>query len=364
MSNTIIIYANYGAPYSGNFIASIYALEKELNLKNTKVIYVFPERTKGCFWAQEAISAGKKIFYVSEDSKKSIIQLKRIIKKFSPGSIYTHFVNRKQLICLKIAKAFAKKNIVVVEHFHNHYVYNDGRIKQFIKHFIMGDDPLLGCSKDVKDSFLKGGFKKNLCGFAENALDFERLDDWTESIDINNFHVLMFGFDVKRKGVDLAVKACNKLCNKYQNIVLDICLSRNEDLVRNEIQSILGNIPEWINILPAREDVATYYRGANVFISPSREEGFCYSIVEAAYCKTISVASKISGQYKENLEGIEWHESESVDDLAAKIEHVYLMSSEEYNQIASKLAQQAYEQYGLHRWVNDVIAFLEEANAL
>jgi glycosyltransferase involved in cell wall biosynthesis len=55
-------------------------------------------------------------------------------------------------------------------------------------------------------------------------------------------------------------------------------------------------MPEWVKLTPARSDVAAYYFIADIFLSSSREEGFCYALVEAAYIKTPIVASDIPGQ--------------------------------------------------------------------
>jgi glycosyltransferase involved in cell wall biosynthesis len=140
---------------------------------------------------------------------------------------------------------------------------------------------------------------------AENAIAFERLDAFDTgaraSLGLPGGAklALMFGYDYEGKGVDLAVEAVRLLREHVGSpVFLGIVLSSRTEEVRSRIRAQLGvdHLPDWIRLLPPREDVATYYHMADVFLSPSRQEGFCYALVEAAYCLTPVLASEIDAQ--------------------------------------------------------------------
>ena len=45
-NKTLLHLTDYGAPYAGNFIASLKVLESLLRERNTKTVYVLPTRAK------------------------------------------------------------------------------------------------------------------------------------------------------------------------------------------------------------------------------------------------------------------------------------------------------------------------------
>ena len=103
----------------------------------------------------------------------------------------------------------------------------------------------------------------------------------------------MFGFDYYRKGVDLAIEALSEIINEKEDVCLLISLSSNKDFVLSKIRKRFNTIPDWIKILELRNDIVTYYHLSDAFLSPSRSEGFCNSLVEGAYCEIPLIASKI-----------------------------------------------------------------------
>ena len=105
--------------------------------------------------------------------------------------------------------------------------------------------------------------------------------------------------------------------------------------MEDKITEKLGKIPAWIKLLEPVENISAYYDEAAAFLSPSREEGFCYSAVEAAWCKCPVIASDISGQNGINIRGIIWCKSESPSDLADKIDEFLRLTEEEKRKIIS-----------------------------
>ena len=119
----------------------------------------------------------------------------------------------------------------------------------------------------------------------------------------------------------------------------------------------VSDVPDWILLLPPREDVSSYYRMADVFLSPSRQEGFCYALVEAAYCRTPVLASAIDAQKDLALPKSAFFPPEDVEALASVLLRVL---SEEHTASRAQALEQAGERvrqtYALSRWAERVLA--------
>lgn len=353
MMQKAVFFANYGSPYEGNFIVSLKMLEKRLNERGINVIYLFPMRTKERKWISQL--QNNEVVYLPDNIFAAISEIGKILKEAM--FVHTHFINMEQMLILKLARMVTLSKCPVIHHIHNHYEKSTNKLKFFVKSWSIKNDLMLACGSGVRDSVIQAELK-NETSYIDNGIDFTRLNQFEDAgFDSNKKQILMFGFDFKRKGVDLAVRACDSLIKAGCNINLNISLSRNHDAVKQEIISLLGRFPEWISLLPPRNDIATYYKGVKLFISPSREEGLCYSLIEAAYCGCIVVASHISGQYELDIPQIVWCQKEDSDDLARAIQSVFNMSSEEIKKTITQQQEAVKKKYAVSRWANDVMNY-------
>ena len=109
-------------------------------------------------------------------------------------------------------------------------------------------------------------------------------------------------------------------------------------------------LPKWVHFLPPRQDIATYYRAVDIFVSPSREEGLAYAIPEAAYCGCNVVATKIGGQlYYERIPGVIFIPAEDPEALSNAILSVV---KKEKNR--AHVEDFLVKEFGLKKWANDV----------
>ena len=350
-----IFFANYGSPYEGNFIVSLKLLEKKLNENDIRVIYVFPTRTGERNWVNQLKTDDNDIVYLPDNRLQAIRKLRKILREVI--FVHTHFINMEQMLILKLARITSGARCVVIHHIHNHYEKSSNKIKYLLKRWSIKSDLMLACGSGVCDSIHQAGLT-NEATYIDNGIDFRRLDQYEEArFDKSKIQILMFGFDYKRKGVDLAVKACEKLVNEGYKLQLNISLSRNLETVKKEISSLMRNIPDWISLLPPRNDIATYYKAADLFISPSREEGLCYSLIEAAYCGCIVVASYISGQYELEIPQIVWCKKENSNDLARAIYDVIKLSQDDIKDKITRQKEAVLKKYSVSRWVDDVMEY-------
>lgn len=354
----VLIITDYSAPYEGNFIESIKSLHKKMNENNDKTVYLFPKRAEQLNWVQNLIRNEKYVIYFFDDDTYISLRktLKNIIKKENITIMYSHFCRHKTQFAVKVTRIFNHK-IKLVSHFHNHCKVNGNIIKRsFMKvaYKLYEGDLNIGCSESVMESM---PYKKSKTTYVDNAINFERLDNYR---DINipkcndkSFVVLMFGFDYYRKGVDLAIKAIKELNDP--NIILAISLASNKEKAENNIKKEFGDIPEFVIFLEPINDIATYYHKADLFLSAAREEGFCYSIVEAAYCKTKILSSNIPGVPKD-IPGEYIFESDNYKDLTEKINNIYGNRSNGKTEYAKEFVQ---KKYNINHWADEITSKLK-----
>ena len=136
-------------------------------------------------------------------------------------------------------------------------------------------------TRNVEQSLSREQIRKNL-GIAEN-------EKWC----------MLLGWDMKRKGIDVAVKAVQQCRLQGENVILGIVgLGENPSVQsKQEILINTGISPEepWIRYFPSTEDMYSYHRAADVYLSASRKEAFSYGILEAISQNIPAAVSDIPG---------------------------------------------------------------------
>lgn len=357
--NRILFYANYIAQYEGNFIASQRKLIAELRKKGYTVLFLLPGSARTLMWTEKLADEAEELIFLPEQRINRINVFRKIFSSYPIKLVHVHFLSGTQNEELKIGMYLSGKKIPLIHHFRNHYIPGKNPVKKVLKKYFFKGDYLVGCSRGVAEGLKREGFR-NPIDYIEEAVDFDRLPlDKTEDWERRGETFLMFGFEYERKGVDLAVEACAELRKKYPEVKLNICLAANREYVKKKIEERFGDIPVWLHLLPPSEKISEYYQDAMAFLSPSREEGFCNAVVEAAYCGCAVIASKISGQDGIRIGHLLWCGSEDVDDLARNMEKVLRMSQEERRRLAECLHREAKENYSLEKWVKESLHYYE-----
>ncbi len=112
--------AQYAAPYEGNFIASLKALEESL-VKGyaCEVAYVFPEATRKQKWI-EAFAAGHKTYFTRDDVQNSSEELEKVREEFHPDVVHTHFDGYDVVAAQVFGNTKDCYQSKAVWHMHNH----------------------------------------------------------------------------------------------------------------------------------------------------------------------------------------------------------------------------------------------------
>ena len=368
---TILHLTDYGAPYAGNFIASLSALEQLLSDRSRKTVYVLPPRASERAWTQE--------FSLSHDVRiletggffSYYRQVRMLLKQTSATLLHEHFIHFDQKLAAWLASKTCGHRVRTVLHLHNHIILPRNPLLRLPhKLYFRSVSRFVCCSESVAAHLIADGISKERVRVAENAIAFERLDHYDTSVRASlplpegAKLALMFGYNFEVKGVDLAVEAVRLLREReHLPIVLAVALSSNLESVRARILAQLGisELPDWILLLPPREDVGSYYRMADVFLSPSRQEGFCYALVEAAYCRTPVLASAIDAQKDLALPKNAFFAPEDAGALSSAMHRVL---REAHSPARTLMLEQAAERvtqtYALSRWAERVCAAYDE----
>lgn len=353
MKNILFI-CSYAANYRGNFIPSLECLEN--TYKDGEMIYLFPENAQCVSW-MPLFQESHKVYFMSNGffGKKVswgiLKKLREIIRIENIQIIHTHFLVYNY--ALFIAKHTFAKKIKIIAHIHNQFVIPKTKSAP-IKKFVMEHsyDTIVGVSKSVADGLNKQIKHKNIT-YIDNAICFSRLDTY-EKISLRDHEnqkvVLMAGWPALVKGVDIAAKAISELRNDGTDIKLCIMQSGDFEQTRRCVTEAIGSYPDWVEILPPREDVATYYNAADIFLSASRTEAFSYCLVEAAYCEPMLITSNVPGPNDLQIDGMERFVSGDVVDLSKKIEK--LLHLEKMVHIRKDNVKQLY---ALNKWTESII---------
>lgn len=356
----------YNAPYGGNFIKSLLRLEEALKNNGIDMIYLLAQDASDKEWVNDLISAGKTVYFLGGPFHKDLALLKEILTRHNIRFIHAHFAGTKHLALLNAGRQLFKRDLFLIEHLHNHD--NPGNLlKQLVKRSLTNVDLYIGCGEAVADHYKTAhGISDGKITYVTNAIDFDRLHDASEfddksvGIDSQSTKFLIFGFDYFRKGVDISLEAINNLVKKDYNIHLLISLATNKEYVESMISERFGKIPDWIRILDPREDIGSYYRFADCFLSPSRSEGLCYSVIEAAYCGAPIIISDIPGQSTLNIPHLFKFKSEDVAGLQNELMTVMSLTDTEREEITSREKEYVQKTYNLDRWANQILQVYEQ----
>ena len=342
---------DYAAYYRGNFIDSLESLEKHHS--NTKNFYLFPERAAN--YSQEWISElnqNQKVAYIQKPTFfGNVFLLMRILRKHKINRIVRHFSDIRIDFVIKLL--FKGKR--VVRFFHCGCESSNSALKEKVRRFIWRKNKLVGVSdavaKDIKETYPHFDVYS-----INNAINFERLNRVDEFKKARGTALLAFGWDYTIKGTDLALEAAN-IVRKKHDITLQIVGGKGEGKIKTYIKEHFGEDTDWIRLLPTTNNIGTYYKNNDIFLSPSRSEAFGYANIEAAYCKNSVVMSRVGGQKDLKIEGAYWMESNNVQDLANKIEQaLHELVLPEKKEQKERVKKDVERTYSLEEWSNKLTA--------
>ena len=317
----------YRSIYSGNFIPSLKAIESKLD-DSYNCVYIFHKGIDSLDWCKELIKSGHIVETMDFDANllKRIKQIKNICKKHNIVLIHFHFGDK---LAATLYGMFHKVEIV----WHIHTDGSCGKkgihgIKDIIvllKAFV--GNKIIGCrAKKISESEDLAKKEKAVC--IPNGIGFERvyrmsadeikLNREKIGIDPQALQILLFGWSLDIKGLDLAYDAVSHLYEKGKNVNLLVVCGVDNTIQKEYLKTKCGyqGNEKFIHFLPPIEDVFLYHNISDIFLSASRSEGFPYSVLEALSIGKPCVASDIKGtEWCREFYNTEFFESNNTSSL-------------------------------------------------
>lgn len=342
---------DYSAHYRGNFIDSLESIETYHD--NVENFYLFPFRSKGTAaqkWIEELNHTHTKAYIQEKNIIKNFFLLTKILKKHKINRIVRHFSDKKIDVLIKLL--FNGRH--VIRFFHCNCPIKKNVIKRKLIEFVWHKNKLVGVSNAITNEICNAHPKFSSYSIV-NAIHFDRLDNQEPFKKADGISLLIMGWDYTRKGVDLAIKATQPLQNKY-NITLQIVGGKNEDKIKELAYNILGKNVDWIRYLPPTNNIGTYYRANDIFLSPSRQEAFGYANIEAVYCGNSIVLSKVDGQAELDIDGAYWFDTENIEEFTQKLEMAIIELNSAEKIIQKEAAKNHVKHsYSLKEWSNKLV---------
>lgn len=309
--NNVLLSADYRSPQSGNFIASVLDLADWMQDKGSKLFFLFPQSSSDHGWVQWIRSRGYTVFFISDrisaQEKQSFFR--KLIEDNQIRLIHTHFGFQTRFL-LDNHKSFGVELLI---HDHMDFTADGNPIKQRIMtmaraaSYRLNDAYGISVMKKKDRYYWPAGRKRHwfiINGLSSKRANYDRfsIEERRKEIGLkeNEKLVLFLGWDMYRKGLDLAIKAVEEYRKTDPTLKLGVIGVSSDGKPSDKAQQFLeqrGIDPnsDAIIYMHSYEDIFALNRAIDCYISSSRAEAFAYGILEAISQNTPVVVSNIAG---------------------------------------------------------------------
>lgn len=294
MDRIKIFQFSFGDGFAGS--AKMALLNSEVLLKKDFDVTLFA--------SQNSLTASRaKLKYIplveldsSQKFKTVIKQIIALVEEAKPNVVFSyHSLDRKVGIALK--RKYGKKIINIS------YRQNMSESAPIIGAIIYNlyNDYLIACSYGVGRSLIKSGIRKKKVKVIHNCIEVpEDIDSISGSAIRQKYSFerkivlgLSTWFHKERKGFDILFKAFSKLDEKFVLLIVGIPETMQEEV--NQYAESFGIDRKRIFMPGYVDNIWEYYKAMDIFLLPSRSEGFSLALLEAAVAKLPLIASNIPG---------------------------------------------------------------------
>jgi glycosyltransferase involved in cell wall biosynthesis len=311
----------------------------------------------------EKRAAEYELEYVSLDDrlkfKLLIAEIEKYLDKYKPDIIIGHHsLDRKTGIALKRRYPYLK-NIA--------YRHNITKSFPLIGSYIYNryTDYLIACSRGVEESLVKSGIRRNKVKTIYNGISIPQNimningDSIRDIYNLKNKTVLGLStwFHKERKGFDILFKAFSGLDQSFILFLVGIPKEQQQKVFSyaNEF-----NIPEEKIVMPGYvENIWEYYKAMDIFLLPSRSEGFSLALLEAGAAKLPIIASDIPGNNEFIIDGKNGLLFNTLYPESLKEKIIQLKVDKELSGILSRNAEvDVMENYTIEKYADNLANFL------
>lgn len=352
---TVLQVCAYGAEYSGNFIASLEALEAALKEKGIDTVYAFVARAAQREWCQK-IAKRTRVYYLPEAKARILPQayqvFRRIYRENDIAIVHSHF----ELYDIP-ATVMAPKSVKVFWHLHDPLGTHRGLRALLWKtqYGVVGKRAtLLSVAEKYRDMVVAMGFPKEQTHFLPNSINLARVDTERPGRE-KAYQFLTFGWDFFRKGDDIILDACDRL--EKDGYRFRLLLNGNQQTWPQLKAYLGGREPAYLVTGDPVEDINELFAPSELFIQASRRETFSYAVCEAAYAGMPVISSDIPGlEWAKALPTVTFFETENSQQLYQLLKN--WLDEKSVDRAAVLQARKTIEErYSLRVWVEQVMKY-------
>lgn len=342
----------YAAPYEGNFMKSLYALEERMAKLGYETIYAFPVHAEEHRWCRELAQSHQVYFLPVSKAAVNPKVYKTLyhIFKVNPDVTIAHSHFECYDVPLNIA---ASPKTKIFWHLHDPIIIGSGtrRMMRRLHYGIFSRNvQLISVAEKYRLDVVNVGFPKQNSQTVLNGIELIRISDCcTENKPID---FVTFGWNYHVKGVDVVLKASDLLFRSGYNF--RIIINGNDSTLSQLKQFYNGLVPEYVIFQNFCEDINQIFIKTKVYIQASRRETFAYAVAESAYAGLTVISSDIYGlEWAHEVPSVRFFESENAVALAQVMRQSLAepASSEDIKQ-SRKIIK---EKYSIDCWVNNII---------
>lgn len=307
----------YAAPYEGNFMQSLFALEKHFLKDSVETVFAFPENVKNHGWVQRLEKRAKVYYLPLQRSKFNPAVYKKLHQIFKENPeievIHSHFEQYDIPAALT-----APKNIKVFWHLHDPIVVKKDLRGLLLRmqYGIVGKRAfLISVCEKYRQDMVQIGFPEDRSKTIINGICLNRVDFGNQE---KSYDFVTFGWDYFRKGDDIILDACDKLqAAGYQFRFVLNGLTPTWEKIEERYH---GNDPAFLIRGEPIENIGQLLGQCKCYIQASRRETFSYAICEAAYAGLDVISSDIPGTaWARELPTVSFFENEDANGLYLKM---------------------------------------------
>ena len=372
-SPAVVHAADYGGAYSGNFVPSLRSLEEPCRSMGLRLVLAFSDLAARRPWLEQLRADGFAVHLLRRTGSlpERIEALARVAAAENAVLLHTHFTRWD----VPAAVVALRNGLPVVWHLHSplsplrtaHQLATDA-----IKFRALARRAhVAAVSEAIRLGAIRRGCPAGHATYVPNSIDLVHAtrasagrDEIRRELAIPSsaWVGLVFGWDPARKGVDVALSAAERLATRGRELVLVIVGA--EPLEAFVAERLGPKLPRWLRLLRPRETVGDLYAAADVFLSPSRAEGFPYALGEALANGLYSVTSDIPGvEWARELEAAAFFPSGDAEALAEAITELLERSPERGVAAAAAARAFAAAHLSLGAWAQRVLAVYRKALA-
>lgn len=316
---TVLQVCAFAAPNAGNFIVSLTQLENRLRERGVQTIYAFADGAEGMPWCRDIQKRTKVYFLPTAKARilpKTYGIFRQIYAENDISVVHSHF----ELYDMPVTIT-APKHVKIFWHLHDALKRNYGKAalphKLLIRlqYGVVGRRArLLSVSREHAEFAENLGFPSGRITYFPNGINLPRIAQ--TPLHKSGNQLLMFGWDVIRKGVDLVVRAADQVTAS------DCCIR----VIGQEACSRYLSENDHSDIIvyhPPVEDVNDLYADTKAFLHVSRAEGLSYALLEVIYAGIPVICSDIpENRFAKAFRNVFFVDSEDVDAIASGIDRI------------------------------------------